>query len=191
MPQPRSVLLIDAGYLDKLMLNAFADQQGGRKVAMPLDYKRLPMALAGEKPWRTYYYYAMPWVSDPPLPAEHASFEGKKRFVDFLGRLPGWQLRQGVVERRTSGKDVWFEQKRIDVMLAVDLVRLSWRGEMQRAVVVAGDSDFIPAIADARAAKVHVTLRYAPGTVHEELLAACDEAKALTRAELEAIRLGG
>jgi uncharacterized LabA/DUF88 family protein len=191
MTPPRTALFIDAGYFDKLMQGAFADQQGGRKVAMPLDFKRLPGVLAGEKPWRTYYYYAMPWVSDPPLPAEHAAFQGKQRFIDFLGRLPRWELRQGVVERRTSGKDVWFEQKRIDVMLAVDLVRLAWRGEIQRAVIVAGDSDFIPAIADARAAGVRVALRYAPGTVHEDLLAAVEEARALTRAELEAIRLGG
>ena len=41
----RTVLFIDAGYFDKLMLNAFSDQQGGRKVAMPLDYKRLGAAL--------------------------------------------------------------------------------------------------------------------------------------------------
>jgi uncharacterized LabA/DUF88 family protein len=187
---PRTALFIDAGYFDKLMGDAFADRSNGRKVAMALDFKRLPAGLAGDKPWRTYYYYAMPWVSDPPLPAEHASFEGKQRFMDFLGRLPKWVLRKGVVERRTAGKDVWFEQKRIDVMLAVDLVRLAWRGEIARAVVVAGDSDFIPAIADARAAGVHVTLRYHPGTAHQELLAAVDAASPLTRAELEALRLG-
>ena len=64
----RTALFIDAGYFDKLMINAFADQQGGRKVAMPLDYKRLSEAMVGERPWRAYYYYAMPWVSDPPLP---------------------------------------------------------------------------------------------------------------------------
>jgi hypothetical protein len=192
MPHPpRTALFIDAGYFDKLMADAFADKANGRKVAMALDFKRLSAGLAGgERPWRTYYYFAMPWVSDPPLPVEHAAFEGKQRFVDFLSRLPKWVLRKGVVERRTAGKDVWFEQTRLDVMLAVDLVRLAWRGEIQRAVVVAGDSDFIPAIADARAAGVAVTLRYHPGTAHEELIASVDVATPLTRAELEALRLG-
>jgi uncharacterized LabA/DUF88 family protein len=76
-------------------------------------------------------------------------------------------------------------------MLAVDLVRLAWKGEIQRAVMLAGDSDFIPAVADARQAGVHVTLVYAPGTAHEELVAACDAARPLTRETLQAIKLGG
>jgi uncharacterized LabA/DUF88 family protein len=189
LPNERTALFIDAGYLDKLVQHEFAEQSGGRKVPLPLDLKKLPALLAGEKPWRVFYYYAMPWVSDPPLPAEHAVFQGKERFMAFLGRLKGWELRQGVVERRTSGKDVWFVQKRIDVMLAVDLVRLAWKGEIQQAVILAGDSDFVPAVEDARAAGVRVTIRYAPGTAHEDLVRACDQARSLSREELQTIRL--
>ena len=190
-PTDRLALFLDAGYLDKLVSDAFADVQGGRKVPLPLDYKRLGAALAGDRPWRVFYYHAMPWVSDPPLPAEHAVFQAKQRFVDFLGRLPRWELRAGVVERRDDPRRgaVWYEQKRIDVSLAVDLVRLAWRQEISRAVLVAGDSDFVPAVEDARQAGVRVTLRYAPGTAHEDLIAACDEALPLTRSELEAVRL--
>lgn len=191
MSQTRTALFIDAGYLDKLVQTQFADQSGGRKVALPLDYKRLPAMLAGEAPQKVYYYYAMPWVSDPPLAAEHAAFEGKQRFIDFLKRLKRWELRQGVLERRDGpGRGaVFFAQKRTDVMLAIDLVRMAWKGEIDRAVLVAGDSDFVPAVQDARAAGIKVVLRYAPGTVHEDLLAASDEARALVRADLESIRL--
>jgi uncharacterized LabA/DUF88 family protein len=186
-----TALFIDAGYLDKLMHSVFADQQGGRKVAMPLDYKRLPQALARQPLLKVFYYYAMPWRSDPPLPAEQAVFDNKQRFVEFLSRQKRWELREGRLERRDDPKrgNIWYEQKRVDVMLAVDLVRLAWKGEITRAVLLTGDSDFIPAVADARAAGVAVTLLHGPGTAHDDLIAACNDARLLVRADLEAIRL--
>lgn len=184
----RTALFLDAGYFDKLVQDAFADVSGGKKVPLALDFKALPDALAGTKPWRVYYYYCMPWVSEPPLPAEHAVFQGKQRFIDFLARQKRWVMRQGVLERRGQ-KDLGFEQKRVDVMLAVDLTTLAVRGELAEAVLVAGDSDFVPLVEAARAAGVKVRLRYGPGTAHADLVAACDAALPLTRAELEAVRL--
>lgn len=181
----KTALFLDAGYLDKLVSDHYAVASGGRKAPLPLDYRRLPEALAHERPWRVFYYYCMPYQSDPPLPAEHAAYEAKQRFIDFLARQKRWVLRQGVLERRGDA----LVQKRVDVALAVDLVRLAWRGEIARAVLVAGDSDFVPAVEDARSAGVHVTLRYAPQTVHPELVAACDGARAIARDELEAVRL--
>ena len=147
----------------------------------------------GERPWRTFYYHAMPWVSDPPLPAEHAVAARKQAFIDFLARKPGWVIRTGVLERRGGRKpgDWVYAQKRSDVMLAVDLTRLAWRQEIQRAVLVAGDSDFVPAIEDARAAGVHVTLWYDPATAHADLVAAADARALLTPASLAAAVRGG
>jgi hypothetical protein len=176
----RLAVFIDAAYLDHLVQGPLAVRPG---VPLQLDMKQLPGWLAGgTKPWRTFYYHAMPWVSDPPLPAEHAVRERKKTFIDFLARQPRWVLREGVVERRGGPKqgDWHYEQKRTDVALAVDLVRLAWLKEITHAVVVAGDSDFIPAVADARAAGVHVTLRFLPGTAHDDLLAACDARAPIT-----------
>ena len=176
----RLAVFIDAAYLDHLVQGPLAVRPG---VPLQLDMRLLPAWLTGgAKPWRVFYYHAMPWVSDPPLPAEHAVHARKLTFIDFLGRQPRWVVREGVVERRGGGKpgDWYYEQKRTDVALAVDLVRLAWRGEIARAVVVTGDSDFVPAIADARAAGVHVTLRFFPGTAHADLLAACDAASPIT-----------
>lgn len=186
----RTALFLDAGYFDKLCQDAFADLSLGKKVPLALDFKRLPELLAGKRPWRTFYYYCMPWRSEPPLPAEHAVYQAKQRFIDFLARQARWVLREGVLERR-GGKEAAFEQKRVDVMLAVDLTRLAVKGEIQEAVLVAGDSDFVPLVAAAREAGVKVTLRYGPGTAHADLVAVCDAAVALSRAELEAARLSG
>lgn len=182
----RPALLIDAGYLDKLVSDLFADRQGGKKVPLALDFRRLPEALAGEKPHRVLYYHAMPWVSDPPLPAEHAAYEAKKRFIDFLARQNRWVLREGTLEKRGDDKLV---QKRVDVMLAIDMVRLALTHEVTTAVVLAGDSDFVPAFEMARGAGMRVVLRHGPGTAHPDLVAAASTARGLTREQLEAVRL--
>ncbi|MDB5100981.1 MAG: hypothetical protein JWM80_5402 [Cyanobacteria bacterium RYN_339] len=184
-PMDRTALFIDAGYLDKLCQEVFGVPSGGRKIPLALNFKQLPAALADAKPWKTFYYHCLPYQDDPPLPAQFAAREAKKRFLGFIGILKGWELREGRLEKRGDS----YIQKRVDVLLAVDLTRLAWRQEIKQAVLVSGDADFVPAVEDARAAGVHVTLRYAPGTAHADLVAACNAARPLTREGLEAIRL--
>lgn len=185
MPTDNTAVFIDGAYLDKLLAGPLA--AGGRPLL--LDMKRLPALLAGGKPWRTFYYHAYPHVSDPPEPAEHAARERKSKFVGFLAREPRWVIREGVVEKRggTRPGDWYFEQKRSDVQLAVDLTRLAWRGEIARAVLLAGDSDFVPAVQDAQAAGVKVAVRAWPGTIHDDLLAAADDRVPLDAAALRGI----
>jgi len=42
------------------------------------------------------------------------------------------------------------KQKRIDVLLSVDLVRMSWDHQIDSAIIISGDSDFVPAIKAAK-----------------------------------------
>jgi uncharacterized LabA/DUF88 family protein len=44
-----------------------------------------------------------------------------------------------------------------------------------KAVIVTGDSDFLPAIEAAKEAGVLVTLYYSQSSIHDELLSAVDE----------------
>ncbi len=180
-----TAVFIDGAYLDKLLAGPLA--VGDRPLL--LDMKRLPALLAGAKPWRTFYYHAFPHVSDPPEPAEYAARERKAKFVGFLAREPRWVIREGVVERRGGHRpgDWVYEQKRSDVQLAVDLVRLAWRGEIARAVILAGDSDFVPAVEDAKAAGVRVAVRAWPGTIHDDLLKSVGDRTPLDAAALRAI----
>ncbi|MEB3196878.1 MAG: NYN domain-containing protein [Candidatus Sericytochromatia bacterium] len=183
---PRTALFIDAAYLDKLCTGPWA--HGGAPLA--LDMRRLPALLNdGVRPWRVFYYHALPWRSDPPLPVEEAVFARRAAFVAFLARDPRWVLREGRLERRGGRRpgDWLYEQKRTDVQIAVDLVRLAWRGEIQRAVLLTGDSDLLPAVEDARAAGVHVSLRYAPGHVHADWLSACDAGEPLLETQVRQI----
>lgn len=165
----RVAVFIDEGYLNKTL-----DNLGRPK----LDYARFIEAIKGPLPvLRTYYYYCMPYMSQVPSETERTMFAGKQSFIRFLARQPRMELRQGrLVKRGTE-----FVQKRVDLMLAVDLVRLASLGLIQEAVLVAGDSDLVPALHYVKDAGVSVTLWYEHGSAHDELLDACDERHALTR----------
>jgi hypothetical protein len=189
MSAPRTAVFLDGAYLDNLTQGPWA--HGGRPLA--LDMRKLPRHLnQGAWPNQVFYYYALPWLSDPPLPAEHHLRVQKEKFLAFLASEKRWILREGRVERRGGVRpgDWVYEQKRTDVQIAVDLVRLAWRGSIDRAILLAGDSDLIPAIEDARAAGVHVTLTYHPGSVHRDLLTTCDEAKILIESDIRPLIRG-
>ncbi len=59
--------------------------------------------------------------------------------------------------------------------MAVELVRLSWSHQIGYAVIIAGDSDFVPAIEAAKDAGVITRLVYSKKSIHDELLASVDE----------------
>ena len=59
-------------------------------------------------------------------------------------------------------------------MLSVDLVQLSARGHISQAALLAGDSDFIPAVAAAKSEGVLVRL-YHGRNCHNDLLRNADE----------------
>ena len=64
--------------------------------------------------------------------------------------------------------------------LSVDIVRMSWAKQIDRAIIITGDSDFIPAVNAAKETAVIVELYYyiSPGdgpSTHQELIKAVDE----------------
>ena len=102
---------------------------------------------------RTYYYHCLPYKSPSPTPEEAERFARKQRFFHALSRLDRFEVREGKLALRgwdrTTGKPI-LEQKRVDIKLAVDLVLLATKHQITRAVIVTGDSDFLPAIQAAK-----------------------------------------
>ena len=73
-------------------------------------------------------------------------------------------------------------------MLAVDLVKLSADGHIQKAILIAGDSDFIPAIAAAKSEGVIVKL-YHGKNPHRDLLEEVDEHYRIDQVLVDSVRL--
>jgi len=111
---------------------------------------------------RTYYYYCMPFQGTPPSPEESFRYGRADKFVKTLTKLPRFEVRLGRFQKIQNGPsdDAVYVQKGIDVMLAVDLVKMSWSKQIGRAIMLAADSDFIYAVQIAKDAGVSTRLCY-------------------------------
>ena len=169
----RTCIFVDGGYFQKVLEKDF------NKAA--IDFSRLGPALSeGFEPFlRAYYYNCLPYQSSPPTPDERDMFAKAERFYYSLRKIPNLEIRLGRLEfrgvSRETGRPI-FEQKRVDVQLAVDLLTLSFSGQIATAVVVAGDSDFIPAFKAAKDRGVRIVVVHGvKNPPHRDLLSAADQ----------------
>jgi uncharacterized LabA/DUF88 family protein len=164
----KAAVFIDGGFFGKVL-----EDLGHPRI----DYAKFSDNLCGNhERLRTYYYDCYPYQSDPPTLAERERYSKKSKWFDKLLLLPRFEVRTGKLARRDGG----FQQKGVDVLFSVDIVRMSWAKQIDRAIIITGDSDFIPAVNAAKETAVIVELYYyispddGPST-HQELIKAVDE----------------
>ena len=169
----RSAIFIDGAYLNSVLVN---HHHGGA-----VDYTRLSNYLAeGKELLRTYYYDAPPFQSNPPTDDERKRFADRQRFFAALTKRPKFEVRQGRCQRirdPDAPGGFRFAQKMVDVLLSVDLVRLASTHLISEAIILTGDSDFIPAVAVAKDDGVSIRLIHSPNIreVHRDLWDKADE----------------
>jgi uncharacterized LabA/DUF88 family protein len=126
---------------------------------------------------RTYYYNCLPYQHNPPTPEESARLAQAQGFHAALRALPRFEVREGMLVYRgndaTTGRPIYV-QKGVDIQFGVDLVQLSAKQQISHAALIAGDSDFIPAICVAKNEGVLVHL-YHGMTAHRKLIEIADE----------------
>ncbi len=171
----RVAVFIDGAYLDYLLRDEF---EGVR-----IDYRALSERIAGDSDiLRTYYYHCPPYQGNPPTQDERERYSTQRRFFDTLDRLPRYTVRLGRLARR--GVDhvgrPRYEQKRVDILLGVDMVQLAAKQNIQEAALLAGDSDFIPAITAAKSEGVVVKLFHGQRP-HSDLWREADERTQITK----------
>jgi uncharacterized LabA/DUF88 family protein len=140
---------------------------------------------------RTYYYDCAPYMSASPTDEEKIKKSNFDKFIFALQRQPRFQIRLGRLAKYIlpDGK-IEFAQKKVDILLGVDLVQLSVQRLIQRAILFASDSDFVPAIQIARDAGTIVELYYhIPPKPHDELLQACDDRILINQSAINAMKL--
>ncbi|MGC9314290.1 MAG: NYN domain-containing protein [bacterium] len=170
----RTAIFIDAGYFKKV-LDDFN---------IKVDYLKLSEILAsGCNRLRTYYYDCPPYLSSEPTQSERDRKSGFDRFITYLVNQPRFEAKLG----RLQKIDNVYKQKMVDVLLSLDLVRLALEHQIQKAIIIAGDSDYVPAIQIAKYAGVVVTLCFYERNadprrqndkgfrIHNELKQACDD----------------
>ena len=177
----RIAIFVDGAYFQKVLRDEFPP--------IRVDFGKLASKIAGGREiLRTYFYDCLPWQSPTPTPEEADRFGKKQRFFAALERLPRFQVRQGRLEFRglNNNQIPIFQQKRVDILMGVDLALLAAKHQITDAAVLAGDSDFLPAIEAAKPEGV-VVHSFHGASPHNDLLACCDERTRITQAFLNDI----
>lgn len=161
----KCAIFIDRGYLSKILKNKFNN--------FNIDYIKFCELICSElklERLRTYVYTCMPIVRN-----NHIEDIKRKtnvlRFLNKLRRLPRFEVKLGKLQ--FIGNQ--FKEKMIDVLMSLDIATMSYENQIQQAVIIAGDSDFIPAIKKAKDYGVITHLYYHSSSAHNEMLDEVDE----------------
>ena len=182
-----TAVFIDGAYLEKVLL-----YDHGRP---SINFELLAAAMIneGDELLRVYYYHCLPFKSNPPTIKENERYGNRRRFYDALGYIPRFEVRLGRLAFRGMDQkgDPIFQQKRVDLMLGVDMAILAGKQSVSKVVLLSGDSDFTPAVDAVKAEGVLTTVWYGSSSDQtrpsDDLLRACDERHEITSEDIHSI----
>lgn len=177
----RIAIFIDGGYFGKLCTKHFRVSDGSTSI----NYEKFVQWISDSSEiLRAYYYDCLPYQLPKPSRKEREMLSKRQKFFFALDKIPRFCVRQGKLVFRgydNKRKPIFF-QKRVDLRLGLDLGSLVSAGKVEEVAIVAGDSDFIPAIEFAKREGVVVWLIHGPfGTYHQDLWLVADERKEITQ----------
>jgi uncharacterized LabA/DUF88 family protein len=168
-------LYIDAGYLIpeySAAMNAFFGEPG----ALNLEAIREEAQAS-----KVYYYDCVDEIArsdeSPKTLAQRIAVQDAE--LARIRRLPRFHVREGVIRGEGKRKR---RQKKIDVQLAVDMLMHRVNRVVSRAVLIAGDLDFLPVVDSLVQLGVNVAVWHGDNAA-EDLLAGADEERRLTLAD--------
>ena len=179
-PTHRAVVFIDNAYLSKILRDEFNKER--------IHYLDLSNKISiGYQRLRTYVYDAYPYQDNPPTREQSDLLSGMQSFIRALEQLPSFEIRMGKQRPRPTG----YIQKGVDVWLAVDMMRLALKQQMQKAVLVAGDADYVPVVDAIKNEGVSVTLYHSQikSKYSWDLWKRCDERYPITRELIDQVKL--
>lgn len=169
----KTVCLVDSNYLNSSLSTFFGQRP-------KINYEKLIPFLTDNDPniLRTYFYDCRTFMGQTPTEEELQKRSKQQRFHNYLQTLPQVECRFGRLKKVVDEKgEVHYEQKKVDVMFSIDLVKLATKHLIDKAVLVTGDLDMLPAIQVAKDEGVIVHLWFARGYTHHDLLRGVDVAK--------------
>ena len=175
----KMAIFIDGGYVYHILKDNFGIDN------YSVDYEKFVKWISSDSTiLRTYYYDCLPYQSPKPTKRESNFLSKKQKYFSYLERLPRFCVRQGKLVYRGNddkGKGI-FIQKRVDLLLGLDLGSLVSTHKVDEVAIITGDSDFIPVVEFAKREGVIVWLIHGPlCTYHRDLWQATDERKEITQ----------
>jgi uncharacterized LabA/DUF88 family protein len=157
-----------------------------------LDPRKFPKAFLRSPPeehFRTYIFDALPFVPKFNATSEQLEYRKKKKgYLDAIQYAERISVLLGDVRPKQStcpkcgNSFIVPVQKRVDVLISVQLVSLAWSEIVKKIVLVAGDKDLLPALEAIEPTGTIVRLAY----VEEQYV---QTSKALIRAAQEKHKL--
>jgi uncharacterized LabA/DUF88 family protein len=175
------IIFIDGAYLS--LVSKFL----GNGRPFRFNIKKLAENLAADQGLvckEIFYYNCPPFQGTLPTEEQERRKAGYDKFISKLD-LSGINIREGRCQM-INGK---YAQKGVDVLLSIDLVRKA--EEVKNFILVACDTDFVPAIKDVREKnKVKVILYYFKGTdsmfsMSDHILSVCDKKVKLRKEDFD------
>lgn len=174
----RASIFIDGAYYTKLQHLYATFFDFGKFVAETLRATKL------EEIAHIFYYDCLPL----PTPELQDRTAKKLRYFDFLRTQPGTIVREGRLALRTTddGQRI-VVQKRVDLLLGLDIAEECSKRVINSIVLVSGDEDFIPAIEFASKRGVATYLLHPTDSTlfSGRLWAACDSRTIITKEFVE------
>jgi len=156
-------IFVDGGYLRSEL------KRMGNKPLDLLKFSEKVSKLIKTERLRTYYYDCLPIKIKGDKISENL-YNSKKQFCDRISLLPQFEVKLGELQYIKG----IYKQKKVDVLMSLDIADKCFEKQIQHAVMVAGDSDFIPAIQKAKNYGAIVHLIANKDTVNKELLKEVD-----------------
>lgn len=189
---PTLAVFIDGGYIDAICRQHFDGLRVDYQKLGAEIQRRIGQGSAGPlEHLRTYYYTCPPYQDDPPTAEDRRRLSGYQRFRDAVGYLPRFELREGRLQKTGEAEDgrPIFQQKRVDLLLGLDIALLSAKQQITHMALLAGDGDFHPALKVAKQEGVSFWLLHGPrGSYSRELWHEADERVELDAAFMNAVR---
>ena len=151
---------------------------------LTVDFGKLSAHLAGKdrRHIHTYYYNApllRPRANDSNFAAVDERCRSQQRFFNALRFIPNLTFRAGRLQRLPAGGHV---EKGVDVMLAVDMLRLAYKDRYDVAVLVSSDADYKYAVeAVKEEAGKMVELHQVEGSKAYDLITACSDYRPISK----------
>jgi len=167
-------LFIDGACLDDILTRIGKEFFNGEKIE--LRYERL-----AEFYDKVFYYDALPHQKKGESnDTFNQRLSEKENFLNELKLLDKFHVYEGVVFERKEK----LTQKAVDIMIAVDMLRHSFRRNMNRATLLTGDMDFKPLVDALIQEGMFTTILFDPRNTSKELLYASDSNQVLSLTNL-------
>ncbi|MFB6340220.1 NYN domain-containing protein [Saccharicrinis sp. FJH62] len=165
-------LFIDGAYFERIIAKV-SDEFFNLKESAKLNYQAV---IGGHK--KAFYYHCLPGQRDQESDVDFN--KRKQTKIDFFNQLKlidKLHVFEGLISG-SGGKNV--RQKGVDIMIAVDMMKHSFRKNMDEATLLAGDLDFKPLLDALVAEGMFVNLQYSNLSISNELLYSADKRERIT-----------